>query len=358
LTNRIPPRRSFLKNAGGLLATSVVGTSPVLASEAPEPVYKFDVSKLPASLGYLEDPKGRQREAWNLATEIHQSEQSASNTLNRYSTEDIVATVNTASAARTDLRSFSRLVEVLHENNLAKIIDVSLLNSIGKRADIVVRYAPLLGSVNNVLNKAEAFATAIKERTEFSDGLSELQRTRYLDFVLSIACLCLEVGLIWVGAPFKLAWKGTHQIFFARSGTLFRLGRYGGDRFVAFFMSEVHWELREALFDDVVTTEKARWVTNEVNEFRREPQFTELKNDADSLIDNRPEFQISDYKSYWFGEKQTDKVVDAGSDILGEAVELLPKHIGKDNVAQASLVLNSTTDWSEGGSEDESSWLP
>lgn len=311
------------------------------------------MSKLPASVGYVEDPENRQEEAWDAAKEIYELERSVSDELDQYSTEDIAEVMEKASAARSDLRSFSRLIEVLHENDLAGIIDESLLNSIGKRADIIVRWAPVIGGVNNVLKKAETFATAIDGSADFEEGLSEAQRSKYMNFVLSIACLCLEVGLMWVGAPFKLAWKGTHEIFFARSGTLFRLGRYGGDRFVAFFMSEVHWELREALFDDVVTTDKARWVTNEVNEFRQEPEFTELRDDAESLIDEHSEFKISDYESYDFIEEQAGEAADAGTDVFGEVLELMPKGFGSDSSSEESLVLKSTMDWGEDAEEDD-----
>ncbi|RZV06603.1 hypothetical protein BDK88_3622 [Natrinema hispanicum] len=342
----------LLKGIGGAMATQLLGSSAV-AAEVPDGPYKFNVSKLPASVGYVEDPKGRQKEAWDAAQDIHKLEQSASDALKKYSTEDIAAVMGKASAARSDLRSFSRLVEVLHERNLAGIIDESLLNSIGRRADIVVRYAPLIGSVNNVLKKAEAFATAISGPAEIVEGLSKEQRTKYVDFVLSLACLCLETGLMWVGAPFKLAWKGTQKIFFARSGTLFRLGRYGGDRFVAFFMSELHWEIREALFDDVITTEKAKWVTNKVNDFKEEPQFTELREDAESLVKDRSNFDISDYEGYDFAKEQAGEAADAGSDVLGEVVELAPKGFGDNGSSKESLVLKSTMDWKEDAEQED-----
>lgn len=340
------------------MATPLLGSSPVAAKGGPSDPYQFDVSTLPASVWYLEDPKGRQKEAWETAREIHELEQSASDALEQYSTEDIAAIMGKASAARSDLRSFSRLVEVLHERDLAGIIDESLLNSIGKRADIVVRYAPLIGGVNNVLRKAKAFATAVSSPATFVEGLSKEQRRKYMNFVLSIACLCLEAGFMWVGAPFKLAWKGTQKIFFARSGTLFRLGRYGGDRFVAFFMSEVHWEIREALFDDVITTEKAKWVTNQVNDSKEVPQFTELRDDAESLIDDRPDFDISDYESYDFAKEQADEAAGTGLDILGEAVELAPKDFGDDGSSEESLVLNSTMDWEEDAEQENEGLFP
>lgn len=337
----------FLKGAGGMLITPLLGSSAAGSNKGPNGFYQFDVSKLPASIGYLEDPKGRRKEAWNAAKEIHKLEQSTSDTLEPYSTEDIAAIMSKASAARSDLRSVSRLVEVLHERDLAGIIDESLLNSIGNRADIVVRFAPFIGGANNVLDKAEAFDTAISSPGAFTDGLSEEQRTKYEDFVLSIACFCLEAGLMWVRAPFKLAWKGTHQIFFARSGTLFRLGRFGGDRFVAFLMSEVHWELREALFDDVLTTEKARWVTEEVNEHKEEPQFTELRDNAKSLVDEHSNFSISDYQRYDFVKEQTNKTVDRGVDIFGEVVKSVSDELGDNSSSKESLVLKSTMDWEE-----------
>jgi hypothetical protein len=343
----------FLKGVGGAMATPLFSSSAVAAKQGTDGPYQFNVSKLPASVGYLENPKERQKEAWDVATEIYKLERSASDALEQYSTEDIAALMEKTSAARSDLRSFSRLVEVLHERDLAGIIDESLLSSIGKRADIVVHYAPLVGGVNNVLKKAEAFATAISGHTEFSEGLSKDQRTKYMDFVLSIACLCLEAGLMWVGAPFKLAWKGTQKLFFARSGTLFRLGRYGGDRFVAFFMSEVHWEIREALFDDVITTEKARWVTTEVNDIKEEPKFTELRDDAESFVDDRPDFDISDYRGYDFAKDQAGEAADTGSDLLGDVLELAPKDSGDEGTSEEALVLKSTMDWEEDREQED-----
>lgn len=331
-------RRTFLKGIGAATTTSLVGASSGTATdETPDRVRRFDVSELPASIAYLSDPEGRQRESWELAKAIHSFEQDASDVLGEYSPDDIAAVVSKSSAARTDLRSFSRLVEVLHENDLAGIIDESLLNSIGKRADLVVRYAPLLGSVNNVLNKAEAFATAVK-----GDRQDE-----YLNFVLSIACLCLEACFMWVGVPYKLAWKGTHQLFFARSGTLFRLGRYGGDRFVAFFMSEVHWELREALYDEI-TTERAKWVVKQMNTPREIPGSTNVRAYVESFVQNRPTFSVEDFQRYEFAKKYTDEVSDTGSNFLGEVIESLPKDGGFNvNETSESLVLKSTMDWEE-----------
>jgi hypothetical protein len=304
--------------------------------EARNQVRRFDVGELPESLTYLSDPKRRQAEAWEVAKTLHTAEQDTSDALGKYSQDDIVSAVNTASAGRTDLRSFSRLVEVLHENNLAGIIDESLLNSIGGQADRVVKYAPLLGAVNNVLKKAEAFSTEPAGR----------RREEYVNFILSIACLCLEAGLMWVGAPYKLAWKGTHTIFFARSGTLFRLGRYGGDRFVAFFMSEIHWELREAIFDDVITTDRARWVAKEVNKHREIPEFADLREDAASIVQNRSNFSAEDFEQYEFAEQYTDDAVNVGSSILGELVELVPKDSDTSADSESdSLVLKSTMNW-------------
>lgn len=327
-----------------------MGASSVTATEGnSDKVRRFNVSKLPESIPYLPNPKGRQRKAWKLAKAIHSLEQDASDVLGEYAPDDIVTVVSKSSNGRADLRSFSRLVEVLHENNLAGIIDESLLNSIGKRADLVVRYAPLLGSVNNVLVKAEAFATAVKGK----------RRDEYLEFVLSIACLCLEAGLMWIGVPYKLAWNGTHQIFFARSGTLFRLGRYGGNRFVAFFMSEVHWELREALFDDVITTDRAKWVANQVNTHHEIPEFTHIRADSGSLAQNRPQFSVEDFRSYEFAKKYTDDVADIGMDLFGEFIESLPQEWNSNTkTTSESLVLKPTMDWEmEADSEsDESSF--
>ncbi|SEP32343.1 hypothetical protein SAMN04487948_1521, partial [Halogranum amylolyticum] len=309
-------RRRFLNNIGTTAAASVVGASTATATDGqPDGVWRFDVRTLPKSIAYLSDPRGRQREAWKLARTVHQLEQDTTDALGEYSPGNIASAVKQSSAGRTDLRSFSRLVEVLHENNLAGIVDESLLNSIGKRADVVVRYAPLIGSVNNVLDKAEAFATAINGD----------RRNEYLEFVLSIACLCLEAGLMWVGVPYKLAWKGTHRIFFARSGTIFRLGRYGGNRFVAFFMSEVHWELREALFDDVVTTERAQWVVEQVNRHRETPTFTNMRADVESLVQSSPRLSTQDFRDYEFAKRYADDVENTGTEILGELIESMPK---------------------------------
>jgi len=326
-----------LKGLGTGTTSLVVGSTTGAAKEARSTqVRRFDVSELPDSLTYLSDPKRRQKEAWEVAKSLHSAEQDTSNVLGKYSQDDIVSALNTTSAGRTDLRSFSRLVEVLHENNLAGIIDESLLHSIGGHADRVVQYAPLLGAVNNVLNKAEAFATKPAGR----------RRQEYVDFILSIACLCLEAGLMWIGAPYKLAWKGTHTIFFARSGTLFRLGRYGGDRFVAFFMSEIHWELREAIFDDVVTTDRARWVATEVNKHREIPDFAKLREDAASIVQNRSNFSVEDFEQYEFAEQYTDDAVNVGSSILGELVELVPKDSDTSADSESdSLVLKSTMNW-------------
>ncbi|WP_276300553.1 hypothetical protein [Halorussus lipolyticus] len=324
-----------MKSLGVASAISLSGTSAVTATERnSDEVYRFDVSELPESIMYLSDPRSRQRVAWELAQLLYNLERDTTDELGKYSSDDIAAAISGLSDARNDLRSFSRLVEVLHENNLAGIIDESLLNSVGKRADLVVHYAPLLGSVNNVLDKAKAYAT------------DRENKSKYIEFVLSIACLCLEFGLMWVGVPYKLAWKGTNRIFFARSGTLFRLGRYGGNRFVAFFMSEVHWELREALFEDVVSTEKAKWVVEHVNKYRKKPQLSSVHSDVKSFVQNPPKVSVDDFQSYEFTEESAEDIVDISSDVFSEVVESAPEDKDPDSkTVSEPLVLKSSTDW-------------
>ncbi|WP_144240120.1 hypothetical protein [Haladaptatus cibarius] len=261
--------------------------------------------------------------------------------LRQYTTQDFEALFTTSSAARTDLRSVGRLLEALHEHGIATYIDENYLYALGGKADIALRYAPLIGSMNNVLRAAEKFANASKRN----------RGNEYELFVIAIVCFCLEVGLFYVGAPYKLAWKGTHQLFFARSGTLFRLARYGGDRFVGFIMSEVHYELREALFDDAITADKAQWIVDNVNKNHEIPEFTSIRNDSAKYVGEVEGFTKDDLKQYEFAEEFVGGLESVSTAAISEVVELFSTTVtwlnkgGSNNKTNQGLVLKPDSTW-------------
>lgn len=345
-----PTRRQFIQSMVGFGA--IVGGTQIASASTGDEFSNphFDVGRLPDSIGFLADPKARQREAWEFACDLRDAENAVDDELQRYTTQDFETLFSSTNAARTDLRSVGRLLEAFHEHGLASYIDENYLYALGGKADVVLRYAPLIGSMNNVLKTAETFANAPEGD----------RRGEYELFVLTIVCFCLELGLFYVGAPYKLAWKGTHKIFFARSGTLFRLGRYGGDRFVGFIMSEVHYELREALFDNVVAADKAQWVIEQVNEQHEIPEFTSLRDEGSEYVENVQEFTKDELKQHEYAQEFIKGSAQVGYGWTSEFVESLPEKWSLQSESKSTaegageLVLRPDPEWHTKENDDES----
>ncbi|MFC5970046.1 hypothetical protein ACFPYI_01760 [Halomarina salina] len=334
-------RRRFLRSTAATAAAAsglglVSGQTTGRARDA-----AFDIRQMVESMDEFTDPKARKQHAWEFACAIRDAEDSANDELRQCTTEDLSNLASGASATQTDLRSVGRLLEALHEHDIATYVDESFIYGASKKADVVMRWVPLLGQFNGVLDTARKFADAPEGHRD----------TEYGEFILTVACFCLEVGLFAVGAPYKLAWKGTHKIFFARSGTLFRLGRYGGDRFVAFMMSEVHYEIREALFEDVITKDKAQWVVDEVNAQHDIPEFTELRSDATRFIDDAEEFTPDQLKDLKFAQPLFEETVETGS-WFSEYVPDISDIFGGGGTSGDDLTIEYDPQWysEEGGS--------
>lgn len=307
----------------------------------------FDVGAIPGSIPILKDPKERQQEAWEIACNIRNAEQTVDDELKYYTTTDFETLFNISSAGRTDLRSVGRLLEALHEHDIASFIDENKLYAIGKNTDRVMHFAPIIGGAN----------TFIQASVDFADAPEDDRRAEYHDFLFSLACFLVECGLFYVSAPYKLAWRGTRIIFFSHHATLFRLGRYGGNRFVAFIMSEVHYEIREALYEDVVTADKAEQVVAKVNEYREPPEFANLRKDASEELQKLEEFTRSELEKEGFARDIVDKSQETGSGLFNEVVELSPMiSLGEDTSLKGAedLVLSSDTDWSSKVDDNES----
>lgn len=75
----------------------------------------------------------------------------------------------------------------------------------------------------------------------------------------------MEIELWSVGAPYKMAWRGTR---FIANRTFLRFAHYGCTRCIAFAMSELHWGIRATLYGDVVEEDKIVFVWNEIQDLK------------------------------------------------------------------------------------------
>ncbi|WP_411967747.1 hypothetical protein [Haloferax sp. YSSS75] len=92
-------------------------------------------------------------------------------------------------------------------------------------------------------------ASTLTRRTQFLiQILHNNDLGRFEEFAYALAAFALEVGLWWFGAPYKMAWRGTR---FVSNRTLLRASRYLDNRLIALLMSEVHWKIREKVYDEV-----------------------------------------------------------------------------------------------------------
>ena len=124
-------------------------------------------------------------------------------------------------------------------------------------------------------------------------------------------------------------------------------------------MSEVHYELREALFDDVVTADKAQWVIEEVNRLHDVPAFTRLRDDSARYAADIREFTMTDLKHHAYAQEFLERSTHTGYKGLSELVESLPKTLLDKNQKSVrgsteELILRPDPAWKSKRETEES----
>jgi hypothetical protein len=174
-------------------------------------------------------------------------------------------------------------IEILHNNNIARYLDDGWVVLFRDKLGKVTRVLPLVGSFNNVYHYAQALDKSVQSNWL----LSSVDEEKFENFVYSMAAFCLEIGLWAVGAPYKMAWRGTR---FVSNRTLLRAINYLDNRLVGLLMSEIHWKIREEIYESVsaenigATVEELEYYVNQFDELGDAAEGYELRDGADSYL--------------------------------------------------------------------------
>lgn len=209
--------------------------------------------------------------------------------------EDTLATIEeTGELANDSIRRARFGVRLLVEYGLTDVLEESMLESKEQDVRKFTRYLPLLGSFNNCLEAA----CAVDE-----DKPTTIER-----FLIAVVAFGLEVALWYVGAPFRMAWRGTR---FIANRTFLRLAKHGCRACVAFAMSEIHWAIRGTAYNlDEIATEK-EYVLQKLSE------LYELSEEVDYHVD-----------IYMFEEEVEEHIADASEEVGGVTAPVVQERNG------------------------------
>ncbi len=157
-------------------------------------------------------------------------------------------------------------VRTLNEYNITTVVEESTLERSGQRVDKLTSYLPLLGSFNNLCDAAC--------KVETPNPSSEQVK----DFLFAAIAFGVEIGLWSIGAPYKIAFKGTR---FVANKTFLRFARHGCRGCVALAMSEIHWAIRGTIYSDAVTQNKIQFIYEQVDDLHTKSQALEYDADLD-----------------------------------------------------------------------------
>ena len=224
-------RRQFLYKTVG------VGTLPLFAqsASATEPEIA-DFGKL-VTTTYTGLPKNKQElepALMDIAETIHTE-------FSKLEWEDSNQILSEIGGSDKAARRLEFLIEILHNHGLADYLDEAWVAAFRNNISSVTRILPLLGSFNNLYHAAKTLDKA-------ADQPPEPPTKQYDTFAFALIAFCLEVGLFYISAPYKMAWKGTR---FVSNRTLLRTGRWVDNRIIGFAMSELHWKIRSGLYEHI-----------------------------------------------------------------------------------------------------------
>jgi hypothetical protein len=226
----IMKRRQFLYSSSGALLT------PLMASAAQGDTGAVDFGRLVTST-YGQFPDYRsdiEPKLMELAETIHvESEPVGWDDIN-----ELRAVISDSSTAT---RRLEFVIQILHNNHMARYVDDAWIAAVRNNSAMVTRYLPLIGSFNNLHESAE-------QLDEAGSRTQDVGPEPYDQFAYAILAFCLEVGLFYIGTPYRMAWRGTR---FVSNRTVLRAGRYVDNRLIALIMSEIHWQIRSHIYEDI-----------------------------------------------------------------------------------------------------------
>lgn len=230
-------RRQYLRNAtvAALLpSTSATAVSATKSSNRDEfkRIIKGTFNELP------DERKDLELVLEQISHEIHQN-------FEPLTWESVSESTDSLKSLSANLRRTERLIGVLHQYDTAIYIEDDWVALARGKIGPVVRYLPLLGSFNNLYESAERLDIAVKKADSSS---REVEPDEYEQFAFALLAFTIEIGLFQFGAPYKMAWRGTR---FVSNRTLLRLGRHVDSKLIALAMSELHWKIRETIYEEV-----------------------------------------------------------------------------------------------------------
>lgn len=173
------------------------------------------------------------------------------------SKELITAVVDSGSSADKVVRRLQFGVQILREYNITDKIDESMIEAGRRELSDYTRYIPLIGSFNNLCEAA----CGVK--------VSNPDPTAVKEFIFAALAFGMEIAIWTIGAPYKMAWRGTR---FIANRTFLRYARHGCSGCIALAMSELHWAIRGAVYGDVVTESNVEFVWNQIQELKQDAE--------------------------------------------------------------------------------------
>lgn len=245
-------RRTFLKAT----ATTPLMAAPVVAAEEDSVVENV-------ARNFFDALPGSKEERNNTVVECANDLCRARNAVSK---EALDAVVEGGGSADKLVRRTQFGVRILNEYSISKAVDESMIEKGRRNLGRATRYIPLVGSFNRLCEAACAVETP------------EPDGNAVTDFLYSCIAFGVEVALWTVGAPYKMAWNGTH---FIANRTFLRFARHGCSGCVAFLMSELHWAIRASVYGHGVTEHKVEFVWEKIEELKEESQKLDYDVDLD-----------------------------------------------------------------------------
>ncbi|WP_226021928.1 hypothetical protein [Halomicrobium salinisoli] len=318
-------RRQFLYTSASVVCSPLLTGTAASASTGER---KVDFGRVAVSLS-------RDLGTDNLKPQLHDLADvicTGSEAVHWDTSEDLLGTIEETDSTARRLKF---VIEALHERGLATAIERDWVTEIRSGLTPAMRVIPLVGGFNNVYKAA-------KELHEADAPPSEISQSTYDQFKFALLAFGLEVGLFYVGAPYKMAWTGTR---FISNRTVLRLGRWVDYRMIALVMSEIHVTIRAAVYAEInddnleSTWEYAQTLKTTVEEFKQWAQEQDIKTeDGRSYLETVDlELQTPDIAQYEF-------VVDeVAGELTVEDIE------GEFVVTEGTVSSEEAADESEGG---------
>lgn len=227
-------RRGFLETSITLVTPAIM-SSPALASSGNKR-HNMDFERLITDFytGLPDNSEDLRDVLEEVANAIHQKGQ-------KIGWPVIESALSSIGDAKTVTRRTQFVVKILHNNDLGNYIDEAWVATARNRLKVVTRFLPFITSFNNLYAHAKKLDNAVKKKPNVEDE-------KYETFSYALLAFAIELGFFYSGTAYKMAWRGTR---FVSNRTLLRVGQHLDNKLIALVMSEIHWKIREKLYEKV-----------------------------------------------------------------------------------------------------------